>query len=55
MVKIQKINLETGKLQEGTVLPFPFPEKIQIYNREAYFLIKSDGANDKWKLAGCNL
>jgi hypothetical protein len=55
MVKIRKIDFETGKLSIGTVLPFPFPEKIEIYKGDSYFLIKSDGANDKWKLARCKL
>jgi hypothetical protein len=50
MVKIHQVDLETGSLKSGTVLPFPFPEKIEIYKGDAYFLIKSDGSNDKWKL-----
>jgi hypothetical protein len=55
MVRVQKIDLETGKLNNGTVLPFQFPEKIEIYKGKAYFLVKSDGANDKWKLVKCRL
>lgn len=55
MVRVQKVNLETGKLKNGTILPFPFPEKIEIYDENAFFLIKSDGSNDKWKLIKCNL
>lgn len=55
MVRVQQIDLEAGKLSSGTVLPFPFPEKIEIYNGEAYFLIKSDGAYDKWKLVKCKI
>jgi len=50
MIKLQKIDLETGKLGKGTILPFPFPEKIEIYKSDAYFLIKSDGDFDNWKL-----
>jgi hypothetical protein len=55
MVKIQKVDLETGILKSGTVLPFPFPEKIEIYKGDAYFLVKSDGSNDKWKLVKCKI
>jgi hypothetical protein len=55
MVKVQNVDLETGKLKAGTVLPFAFPEKIEIYRGEAYFLVKSDGSNGKWKLVKCKL
>jgi hypothetical protein len=55
MVKVQRVDLETGKLHAGTVLPFPYPEKIQIYKGEAYFLVKTDGLNDKWKLVKCRI
>jgi hypothetical protein len=55
MVKIQRVDLETGALAIGTVLPFPFPEKIEIYKGDAYFLIKNDGSNDNWKLLRCKL
>jgi hypothetical protein len=55
MIKIQKIDLETGNQGKETVLPFPFPEKIEIYKGDAYFLIRSDGSNDNWKLAKCKL
>jgi hypothetical protein len=55
MVQVRQIDLETGKLNGRTVLPFPFPEKIEIFKNEAYFLIKSDNANDKWKLVKCKL
>ncbi|MCX6306697.1 MAG: carboxypeptidase-like regulatory domain-containing protein [Bacteroidetes bacterium] len=55
MVKVQKIDLETGQLNTGTVLPYPFPEKIEIYKGEACFLVKSDGSNDKRKLVKCKL
>jgi len=55
MVKVQRVDLRTGKLTNGTVLPFPFPEKIKIYNGDAYFLVKSDGINDKWKLVKCKI
>ena len=55
MTKIQRVDLETGKLANGTVLPFPFPEKIEIYKGDAYFLIKNDGSNDKWKLVKCKI
>ena len=55
MVKVQKIDLETGKLNVGTVLPFPFPEKIEIYKGDAYFLVRNDGSNENWKLAKMKL
>jgi hypothetical protein len=55
MVKIRKIDLETGKLNFGTVLPYPFPEKIEIHKGIAFFLIKLDGFNDKWKLVKCQV
>jgi hypothetical protein len=55
MFKVQRVNLKTGKLNNGTVLPFPFPEKIVIYKGDAYFLVKSDGVNDKWKLVKCKI
>jgi hypothetical protein len=54
-VKIRKINLATGKLNYGTTLAFPFPEKIEIYKGEAYFLSKDTGENEKWKLVRCKL
>jgi len=53
MIRINRIDLETGKLRVGTVLPLPFPEKIEIYDGEAYFLNK--GVNENWKLAKCKL
>jgi hypothetical protein len=55
MVRLQRIDLETGQLSAGTELPFPFPEKIEIYKREAFFLIKSDGSTDNWKIVRCKL
>lgn len=55
MVKATKIDLETGNLGPGTILPFPFPEKIEIYRGDAYFLVKSDGTGNKWKLVKCKL
>jgi len=53
MIRINRIDVETGKLYSGTVIPLPFPEKIEIYNGEAYFLNK--GINENWKLAKCRL
>jgi hypothetical protein len=50
MVQIRKIDLETGNLTRSYDLPFPFPEKIQIYKGDAYFLIKTDGSDNNWKL-----
>ena len=53
MIRINRIDLETGQLKSGTVIPLPFPEKIEIYDGEAYFLNK--GVNENWKLAKCML
>jgi hypothetical protein len=53
MIRINRINLETGKLNPGTVIPFPFPEKIEIYDGEVYFLNK--GLNENWELVKCKL
>jgi hypothetical protein len=53
MVRIHKIDLRTGNLNKGTLIPFPFPEKIEIYDGVAYFLNK--GINENWKLAKCEL
>ena len=55
MVKVSKINPLTGNPDEGTVLPFPFPEKIRIYEGEAYFLCKESGYQENWKLVKCRL
>jgi len=53
---IRKINLETGKLTRNFDVPFPFPEKIEIYKGDAYFLIKDIGGEfEKWKLVKLNL
>jgi hypothetical protein len=53
MIRIHRIDPETGKLSKGTMLPLPFPEKIEIYDGEAYFLNK--GVNENWKLVKCSL
>ena len=55
MVMIRKIDLKTGKLDEGTVIPFLFPEKIKIYKDEAYFLCKESGITENWKLVKCSI
>jgi hypothetical protein len=55
MVRIQRIDVETGQLDNGTILPFPFPEKIEIYKGDAYFLIKQDGTSENWKLMKCRI
>jgi hypothetical protein len=56
MVQIRKINLETGKLSNNYDVPFAFPEKIEIYKGDAYFLIKNDGGNfENWKLVKLHL
>jgi len=43
MVQIRKIDLETGKLTKCVDIPFPFPEKINIYQGNVYFLNKDIG------------
>lgn len=53
LVRIHRIDLETGQLHKGTILPLPYPEKIEIYDGEAYFLNK--GLNENWKLVRCKL
>ena len=55
MVQLRKIDLETGKLTSTFDLPFPFPEKIQVYRGDAYFLVKQDNINENWKLVKCRL
>ncbi|MGA3012562.1 MAG: carboxypeptidase-like regulatory domain-containing protein [Bacteroidales bacterium] len=49
-VKIRNLNMESGKLDEGTEIPYYFPEKITIYGGDAYFLIKNTEMNDCWDL-----
>ena len=53
MVRLNRIDLETGKLKAGTILPFPFPEKIEIYDGEAFFI--NQGVNENRKLVKCRL
>ncbi|MCX6283506.1 MAG: hypothetical protein NTW31_04625 [Bacteroidetes bacterium] len=53
IVRIHRIDLESGQLQKGIILPLPYPEKIEIYNGEAYFLNK--GVNENRKLVKCRL
>jgi hypothetical protein len=55
MVRLQPVDPETGKVSKGTTLPFPFPEKIEIYKGDAYFLIKRESENENWKLVKCRL
>ena len=55
MVKISKIDPKTGNLGGGTIIPFPFPEKIKIYKGEAFFLCKESGSNENWKLVKCSV
>jgi len=54
-VKVRKIDLSTGSLDAGTVLPYLFPEKIQVYRGEAYFLCKESTNGANWKLVKCRL
>ena len=53
MIRINRINLETGKIMRGTVIPILFPEKMEIYDGEVYFLNR--GKDENWKLAKCTL
>ena len=53
MYRLNRIDLETGKLKAGTILPFPFPEKIEIYDGEAFFI--NQGVNENRKLVKCRL
>jgi len=53
MVRINEVDPETGKLSRGTVIPLPFPDKIEIYGGEAYFLTRNKDEN--LKLAKCKL
>jgi len=53
MLRLNQVDPETGKLSQGTVIPLPFPDKIEIYGGEAYFLTKSKDEN--LKLAKCKL
>jgi len=56
MVQIRKIDLETGKLTESHDIPFPFPEKLEIYKGTAYFLNKVIGGDfENWKLVKVKL
>ena len=56
MVQIRKIDLETGNLTRSVDFPFPFPEKIQIYKGDAYFINKDCGGEfEKWKLVKVKL
>ena len=55
MTRLHEINMQTGELETGTVLPFPFPRKIEIYKGEACFLCKDTGDEQKWKLVKCML
>jgi len=56
MVKIRKIDLLSGKLSKTFDVPFPFPEKIEIYKGNAYFLVKQTGGDfENWKLVRLKL
>ncbi len=53
MVRLNRIDLTTGQLKPGTVLPVAFPEKICIWNGVAWFLYKKP--NENKALMKCNL
>ncbi|MCK9204732.1 MAG: carboxypeptidase-like regulatory domain-containing protein [Bacteroidales bacterium] len=50
MVKLCGIDYLTGKLQNETVIPFPFPEKIRICDKMVFFLYKPTGLSENWSL-----
>ena len=49
-VRLCKIDIESGSLAGEYVIPFTFPEKIQISRGQAFFLYKEGGQEQKWKL-----
>lgn len=53
LVRLRLINMETGKLNFGTILPVAFPFRIGIYSDEAFFLSKEK--NDNVRLLKCKL
>lgn len=53
MIRINRIDLTTGRLQKGTLIPLPFPEKMELYDGQAYFLNR--GKDENWKLVKCQL
>ena len=53
LIRLRLINMETGKLNFGTILPVAFPFKIGIYSGEAFFLAKEK--NDNVRLLKCKL
>jgi hypothetical protein len=53
MIRINRIDPETGSINKGTIIPLLYPEKMEIYKGEVYFLNK--GINENWKLAKCHL
>jgi hypothetical protein len=55
MVELRRVDLETGKLGKETVLPYIFPEKIEIYKGDAFFLVKGDELAGNWRLVKCRL
>ncbi len=56
MIRIKKIDLLSGKLTKTFDVPFPFPEKIEIFKGNAYFLVKQTGEDfENWKLVRLKL
>jgi hypothetical protein len=55
MVMLRRIDLKTGTLGVATIIPFLFPEKIILYNNEAFFLCKEGGSSENWKLMKCTI
>lgn len=50
MVKLCRIDYQTGKTVTGTVIPYPFPEKFRISNNMAFYLCKPAGAGENRRL-----
>ncbi|MCX6305047.1 MAG: carboxypeptidase-like regulatory domain-containing protein [Bacteroidetes bacterium] len=49
-VRLSKIDIESGVLTNEFVIPFSFPEKIQVHRGYCYFLYKECGQEPKRKL-----
>lgn len=49
-VRLCKIDVESGTLNNEFVIPFSFPEKIMVHRGQAYFLYKECGTEPKRKL-----
>jgi hypothetical protein len=50
LVRLKKIDPESGTLSFSADLPYAFPEKITVFKGEVYFLSKGYRENERWKL-----